>query len=360
MQMRLGVIYEPMAPNAYYRAVFPMRALEQRGHTVVWPTEVHQVPLSEFSGCDLVHCYRRTDRLGDLRTLSSRGVAISFDNDDNYSAAEVGYSTSGLDGLRQNKALFREMLKAARLADLTTTPSELLAERYRAEGARNVAVIHNHLQPGVFGFGSKSKHGGVVVGWVAGREHKDDLQRIPIADALAQLLELHPDVRILTVGVSLPIRSERYEHITSVPFPDILKITGRMDIGIAPLADTAFNRCRSNVKLKEYASGGTCWLASPVGPYREADESQGGMLVADQEWLPAMDALVSNRRRRKRLAKRALAWARTQTLDHHAHLWEAAFLDAIERARQRPKAVGSHGKITRDGASRAQPRLRFS
>jgi glycosyltransferase involved in cell wall biosynthesis len=330
--MRLGVIYEPRSANAYYRAIAPMRALEQRGHTVVWPAKADDVPLRELSGCDLVHFYRRMDRLGDLRKLSERGVAISFDNDDNFVAAEVSDGGKGLEGHRHNKEIFRSILQTARLADLTTTPNELLAEHYRSAGVDNVAVIENHLERNMFGFGSKSKHDGVVVGWVAGREHKLDLERVPFVDALKQLLEAHPDLYVLTVGVRLPLHSERYEHIPDVHIGDLLKVTSRMDIGIAPLVDTLFNRSRSNVKLKEYSSGGAAWLASPVGPYLALGEKQGGRLVADHDWFSAIDELIRNSRTRKRLAKRALKWAKTQTIDRYASAWESEFLNAIERA----------------------------
>jgi hypothetical protein len=36
--MRLGVVWEPNS-NAHYRAIDPMKAMERRGHEVVWPTE---------------------------------------------------------------------------------------------------------------------------------------------------------------------------------------------------------------------------------------------------------------------------------------------------------------------------------
>lgn len=334
--MKLGVIYEPGAPNAHYRATIPMRALERRGHEIVWPTKVDEVPMQEFLSCDLVHCYRRMDRLADLRKLSARGVAISFDNDDNFAAAEVGGAgRRGLDGYRYNNAVFRGVLEAAKLADLTTTPNELLAERYRAAGAENVAVIENHLEREAFGFGARSRHDGVVVGWVAGSEHKLDLERIPIAPAVKRLLRAHPELRLLTVGVRLPLQEERYEHIPEVDFRDLLKVTGRMDIGLAPLADTAFNRSRSNVKLKEYGAGGAMWLASPVGPYRCLGERQGGLLVSDEDWLPALDALIRDGRRRRRLARRARKWARAQTIGRHVQAWETSFQEAIERARLR-------------------------
>ena len=53
------------------------------------------------------------------------------------------------------------------------------------------------------------------------------------------------------------------------------------------------NRARSNIKLKEYAAAGACWLASPIGPYVGLGEKQGGRLVA-----------------RRRLARRARPPAR--------------------------------------------------
>ena len=337
--MQLGVIYEPDQPNSFYRAVFPLQALERRGHTVVWPQAANEVPMAKFLGCDLVHCYRRTDRLADLRRLSQHGVAVSFDNDDNLAALDSALAASGtsmesgVHVLRRNKLAFSESIKAARLADLTTTTSELLAERYRREGASNVVVVGNSLEPRMFGFGSRSRHEGVVIGWVASGEHYSDLEQIPIVDAIQSLLETHPHVRLLTVGVRLPIDSERYRHVLEVPFLDLMKAIGAIDIGIAPLADTPFNRCRSDIKLKEYAAGGAAWLASPLGPYRALGEREGGMLVGDDGWYAALDMLVRKSRLRKRLSKRALVWAKTQTVDKHAATWETAFEQAIRLAR---------------------------
>lgn len=329
--MHLGFITEPTA-NGYYRAVFPMRALERRGHTVVWPrSETLDAPMRDLYACDLVHCYRRTDRLADLRTLRERGVAISFDNDDDFAAAEA--SEEGLRGQRFNKAIFKEILQAVRLADLATTPSDALAERYRSTGAKNVRVIENHLSSAAFGFGSRGRHEGIVVGWVAGREHRVDLERIPIAEALRDLLAEYNNVRVVTVGLQLPLHSEHYRHITFVDLPELLTVIGGFDIGIAPLTESAFNRARSNIKLKEYASAGVCWLASPVGPYRTMGEREGGELVADDAWSIKLRDLVDSQRRRRHLSKRALRWAKSQVIENNIQGWESAFADAIDSHR---------------------------
>jgi len=342
--MRLGVIWEPQKVNAIYRALLPMKALGERGHEVLWPPgEDTGAPMRELSRCDLVHCFRSFARYDDLERLSRRGVAISFDNDDDFSASDVsltdGKMSTGLRGRRSNQEKARSIAKAVRLSDLATTPSPVLAESYRALGARHVAVIENHLERTMVGFGYRAKHEGIVVGWVAGSEHAADLAVLPFVDALARLLDRHAQLRVISIGVRLPLRSARYEHREGVLYNEILRATGGIDIGIAPLADTRFNRARSSVKLKEYASGGAAWLASPVGPYRELGEHEGGRLVADDGWYEALDQLILSGRQRKRLARRALRWAKAQTIDHLAHIWESEFEGAIERAGTRSSPV---------------------
>jgi len=307
-----------------------MRALEQRGHTVVWPSRADaDVPLRELYGCDLVHCYRSLTRTEDLRKLSRHGVAISFDNDDNYAAAKVSDRGSGLAGNRYNREIFKRLLEMAQLSDITTTPSAVLADIYRRAGVENVAVIENHLDRKMIGFGSRSKHDATVLGWIAAHEHSVDLEQIPIAKIVKRLLDTHPNLRVLTVGLRLPVQSDRYEHVAEVPFPRLLVAAGRIDIGIAPLADIEFNRSRSNVKLKEYSSAAAAWLASPVAPYNNLGEQQGGRLVNDGDWFTAIDELVRSPRTRRRLARRALKWAKQQTIDHGVHTWESAFQATI-------------------------------
>jgi hypothetical protein len=182
---------------------------------------------------------------------------------------------------------------------------------------------------------------------VAEYEHRIELERLPIAAVLRTLLDTHPDLRLVSVGLRLPIQSDRYEHIAAVPLLELLRTTRKFDIGIAPLADTAFNRSRSDIKLKEYASGCAAWLASPVGPYRRLGEAQGGLLVGDDEWVAKAGELIRNPRRRRRLAKRASKWARDQVIERHGHVWEEAFAETIER-------VAVSGRAVRSGAVRTQ------
>lgn len=336
--MKLGVIIPRKSANANYRAIFPLQALEERGHNVVWPADVPpKVAMSRLGSCDVVHCFRSWERMADLEAISRRGIAVSFDNDDNLRASDIIGGSSGLKEHRENREFWAIYERMARLADVVTTPSEVLAEKYRGAGARDVAVIENHLDSRMACFGHRSRHEGLVVGWVAAAEHAKDVVALGLVEILSRLLDAHENLRVLTVGVRLPLGSPRYEYIQDVAHYDLLKVVSRIDVGIAPLLDTEFNRSRSNVKLKEYGAGGAAWVASPVGPYRNLGAQQGGVLVERDGWFEALDRLLSSRIARARLARRALRWARTQTIDRHAEEWERRFESAVESAAVRAR-----------------------
>jgi glycosyltransferase involved in cell wall biosynthesis len=320
-------VWQP-APGAAYRAVEPMKAMSRRGHEVIWPSDAGGEPeVRRLAGCDVVHVYRRgQDGVRQvLRALIERGTTITYDNDDNLATVPKQSPTYKKLGGFTGQRVFAETVKAARLAHTCTTTNKLLAETYRRAGVERVEVIENFLAHDVPR--PRSRHDGIVIGWVAGGEHRADADRIKIADALERLLAEHRDVRVECIGVNLAL-TERYRHDLYVPFEQLPQRIGGFDVGIAPLADISWNRTRSDIKLKEYAASGVPWLASPVGPYRGLGEEQGGRLVPDDGWFEALECLVMRQKERRRLARKAEKWAKRQTIDAAADRWEQVFAAA--------------------------------
>jgi hypothetical protein len=305
-----------------------MRALERRGHEIVWPSDSGELELPRVRGCDAVHVYRLAgeERRRAFLELAQRGTVVSYDNDDDYTAVPKESpqykSTGGLTGQR----IFASTVKVARAARCLTTTNDWLAKKYQRAGVEHIEVIGNYLTPGVAR--PRLNHEGLVVGWVAGKEHYADLTRIAIADALRRLVAQYSFVRVESIGVDLAL-AERYSFDGFVPFADLPGRIGGFDIGIAPLADIPMNWGRSDIKLKEYAASGVPWLASPIGPYAELGERQGGRLVADDEWFEALERLVTKPRERRRLARTAKRWAKHQTIEAAADRWEHLFTDLI-------------------------------
>jgi glycosyltransferase involved in cell wall biosynthesis len=335
--MRIAFLADPVSGNGFYRGIGPMQALaEHGGHRVrALPIEDGaRFPPGVLGEIDVLYIHRfRNPRASQLaRDAKARGVALVWDDDDHLAAIPKGVYNhklwTGFEGQRRLAAMRRLVTSV----DLVTTPSSHLGELLGREGAARVQVIPNFV-PDAWLKPQRIPHQGLTIGWSAGLEHQADAERIPIAGALQRLLDERPDVTVVTFGVKLPLRGERYAHVPLVPLEALTAQLAVLDIGIAPLADIEFNRARSDLKLKEYAAAGVPWLASPIGPYVGLGEKQGGRLVADDRWHEELARLIDKPRDRRKLAKRGAAWVANQTLSRNVGAWEDALTTAVGRAR---------------------------
>jgi glycosyltransferase involved in cell wall biosynthesis len=333
--MRIAVFANDGEMSSFYRAFEPVTELARRGHQVhVNGKGGTVVPQIHDFDVALISRYQGMGAQKLLEQLRKLGLAVVWGHDDavdlnpflNARALEV----------QRRKSEIRAMLS---LADVVTTTSEPIAERYREMGATSVHVIENYLGEHYADL-QRPPHDGLVIGWAAWVDHQHDWKELGLHAVFTRLLERHPRLRVESVGlIDLQLPRERYVRSDAVPFEQLGRQLVRFDIGIAPIVDHAFNRARSNIKVKEYAAAGVPWLASPIGPYADLGEKQGGRLVPDDGWERALDELIRTDRLRRKLAKRGRKWAATQLLAGNIDRWECAFREAIERADGRRRAV---------------------
>lgn len=335
--MRIGLMTDLGLVNSIYRGL-PVLELAERDHdvTLAWGDGESQPEL--LYGCEAVHIYRHCDAptRRAVEELRAAGVGIVWDNDDDLTTGPEGISEPAVKrGALRSQQLRSDMIRTLRMAHVVTTPSPLLAEQYREWGAEEVRVIENHL-PATYDPGPRAPSGdGVTIGWTACAEHRHDLLALGLRDTLARLLEAHPSLSVVSIGLDLGLPSDRYRRHPLIQYQELARHVAEFDIGIAPIVDIPFNRARSNVKLKEYAALGVPWLASPMGPYVGMGEKQGGRLVPDDAWYEQLDLLVRDARARRKLAKRGMKWARGETVARNVSQWE----DALRLSRARAASV---------------------
>lgn len=358
--MRIVALTRDHSAGAAYRARLPMQALAQHGHrtdVLEWAQGTPPPPLELLRDADVVHMWRhfRQPAQNFAARLKQAGVAIVFDNDDDLTRVPKG--SPAYADMRENRTEVAQALtRMMRLSDLVTTTCGELAGRLRRLGAGDVRIVENYIEPGFVRSARPSKKG-VVIGWVAASEHRGDLKVLGLRRTFGQLLEDHPDVRLVSVGLDLDVRSDRYEHHRPMQLAKLPTTIATFDLALAPLADTSFNRVRSNIKVKEYAAAGVPWLASAIGPYKGLGEEQGGRLVTNFGWADELAALIEDDAARAQLAERAAAWGKTQTVTGNAEKWEAVFAEAAERAGSRSagrggsRATATTGRTARRGSA---------
>jgi glycosyltransferase involved in cell wall biosynthesis len=313
-----------------------MQALARRGHEI---RELEVGRIDAWHGllrwCDVLHVHRVCDggSVELARAAREAGAAVVWDDDDDVTRVPRGTSGYADAGGRKGEKRLAARTRMFEAVDLVTAPSAHLAETFREGGAPEARVIENYVIDEFAREREGAPRDALRIGWVAGGEHRLDLEHVPIAEALQRLLDAHPHVRVTTIGVRLELTSDRYEHVPIIPLPRLLRRVSTFAIGIAPLSPAlAINKARSNVKLKEYAAVGVPWLASPIGPYARLGEREGGRLVPDDCWFEQLDALVRDERARRKLARRASRWGKRQLLSRNVGCWERELAWAIDRA----------------------------
>src|SRR6185436_17723620 len=243
--------------GAAYRAELPMRALAEAGHRaeyVEWDQRDAPPSFERLRQADVVHMWRlfRGPARRLATALREAGVAVVFDNDDDMTRVPKG--SPAYDEMRAaREQVTKELGAMLRLADLVTTTCGELAGRLRRLGGGDVRVVENYVEAD-FLRERRSDGDGVTIGWVAGAEHRGDLKELRLRRTLEQLLAAHPQLSLVSIGVDVGVRSDRYSHRPFVPFQELADAIAQFDLAIAPIADVSFNRVRSNIKVKEYAA----------------------------------------------------------------------------------------------------------
>lgn len=357
----------------YHRVIAPCEVLQRQGHDVTVVTggersvrvtydkdgDVSDVDVP--ADVDVVVLQRVCDRrlLGMVSFLVDRGTAVVIDVDDDLSAIHPSNPAwTYLDPHRAEREV-REALRTGKLkvekadmvyaylnreynhswntlveackrATLVTMTTPGLMRRYA--GPEKARVIDNYVPERYL---LTTHVDSAVIGWPAAlHSHPNDPPAV--GNAISRVVSEGAEFR--TIGDSKGVHTAfglRDEvpggDVTLAEWPDALAQIG---IGIAPLADTLFNRSKSRLKILEMSACGVPWVASPRAEYRKLHALGAGVLAEKpRQWYTALRRLLDDESYRLELSAAGLEVARSQRLETHAHLWWSAWEDAAEMAR---------------------------
>ena len=155
---------------------------------------------------------------------------------------------------------------------LVTGPGlrELFGDRF----GKPVHVLPNHLPDPVEGLDTllREKTPYLSLGWAGSLGHIADI--FALAPVVKKLLDRVPGMKFHVMGnESIPghlgIPADRVEFTPWGTMHQYYLFWERVHIGVAPLLDTPYNRCRSDIKAVEMASRGVLPLLASALPYEE-------------------------------------------------------------------------------------------
>lgn len=195
-----------------------------------------------------------------------------------------------------------------------------------------VAKVFSGLNPNTFVFENQSDHfsrvfpddQNFVVGWGGSRGHASDLRAIrPVLEAF---LADHDDAVFSYMGAEDVFRDvfagmPQAQYRAAGPLEEYYDFLNALHVGLAPLADTPFNHCRSDIKFVEYASHTVVPLLADAEPYRaHALDGENALVYGSPEVLRSyLERLYQDRAFCRALAERAYAYSsRERVWQRHA------------------------------------------
>ena len=325
--------------------------------------------------CDIVHIrgLLGTDALSTMRQYQNLGLKVVTDYDDNHfevSPFNPAYREFGLedvqvrnpsngdvqflwkDGengfdIKRNEVKWHAFKALLTEADAVTTPTLYLKNKFEEVSQRfdNIHVLPNAIdfdQWKPFPNIREKYKERFRFGWAVSNSHREDF--IFIKPALNKFLLDHPDATFVCLGdAGLDLKQGLpAAQIEWHPFSDLweghyqlrMALLG-LDVGICPLANTEFNRCKSPLKYEEYTAFGWPTIAQKMEPYiSHIVNGETGLLAeTTEDWVRCLESLYSNPSLRAKLAFNArFAVKEMFDLKNVAQEWAKVYSDLLSGA----------------------------
>jgi glycosyltransferase involved in cell wall biosynthesis len=272
------------------------------------------------------------DRVGAAIFYHARkhGKKVVVDIDDNYLDLPPSNKVAAEFAAGKRKRTFLStVLSLADAVAVSTEPlRDRLVEHFRSSQGMELktVLVPNMCDPADWDFPiAERPKDRFVIGYTGSHSHGDDLAMV--LPAIREVMLRHPHVWFEILGVIGPENALQalrgfpqrlLDRVVLVPATDTFReypphlLRLPWHVGIAPLVDCPFSRCKSHIKWMEYAMAEVPTVASRVHPYshplcgRETvEDGETGFLCRPGEWAAALERLVADEALRVRVGKEA-------------------------------------------------------
>lgn len=202
------------------------------------------------------------------------------------------------------------LLECIKEADIITAPTEFLLDRIR-ELAGN---IDGRVIPNGFPYNPIAKkripffNDKVVIGWAGTATHREDFKEIESVVSILAQSEWFLKKAAFAIGGDLYIYNTFLKNVpreNKVFLPPVRwntyydGVISKFNILLAPLPPTAFNNCKSDIKIVDAAYAKIPWLSGIAEPYKVHHGHGGFTCSKPSQWIEAIKEFVLDETKRE-------------------------------------------------------------
>lgn len=315
--------------SKHWRLTDPLKYMVKRGHRAyVSENGINPVEVEKADICIVQSC---TDKQGIalLRQYQvEQGKKIVVEADDGLDLNDDSPFAKDHERFDAKFIITRTM----EFADMITTTTPYLADQLRVYND-TVKVLPNSIDEDRWDLEYRPNTTDMVrIGWAGSITHLDDMKMI--VRPVKRICKEFPNVQLVIIGdprVAELFKGYNVEFMNGVPFdawPAKL-YSMRLDIGLAPLRNTYFNKCKSNIKWMEYSIARIPGVYSPVVytmNNEHFDGVYGQIAETEEQWYLCIKNYIICPNLRNDIANKARGCVTTShTLATTSRLWDEAY-----------------------------------
>ncbi|MBP5162727.1 MAG: hypothetical protein ILP16_07105 [Spirochaetales bacterium] len=222
------------------------------------------------------------------------------------------------------------LLKALRQSDVIWSSSRWILQKYNSLTAGGRTALQNTvIQPSELeGVGFHESNSGIVkIVYAAAPSHVSLFERFitPVTSKLAD--EFGDRIQFTFISVHPNVEKVGCSYLNGMPLDEYRRYMReqQFDIGVAPLNNDDFSKCKYFNKFIEYTTQGTVGVYSNVEPYSYVVKDKvNGFLCDDtpESWYQALRTAINEKGLRKTCLENAVGFLRT-------NLSEKAVMDSV-------------------------------
>ena len=301
--------YDNMNACPFIRIHTPFSKLAEKGgyHFFIYGQEI--MPLLDIDNMINAHIFdaiviQRVNPYSNqiLKKAKKHNIKIIYETDDDF--LDINPANPAYNYIMGNLDNIKKLVSSS---DQVVVSTSELKKRFDKLEIDNIEIIKNYyvndylpLRPFTFR-GNKF----IKIGYFGTLTHENDLELIH--NVILRLKDIFSkkgvQVQFEIAGASIDENSDWYS-IKKIPyypmsmhtFYDWLGKNSDWDIGIIPLVNTEFNKCKSELKYIEFAALGIPVVASDMNVYNDAIEDgvTGYLANNEDEWVDKLSLLIED------------------------------------------------------------------
>lgn len=268
--------------------------------------------------------------------MRAKGITVVVDVDDDLSSIHPSNPAWAVHRPGAGPHSWHSVALACRNASLVTVSTPALLDVYARHGRGH--VLPNYLPDMYYGIERVDSD---TIGW-PGSYHSHPNDPESLGGAVARLVDEGAEfvMRGDSTGAGRAFGLSADPPGGPVPIEEWPAAVASLGIGIAPLADTKFNRSKSWLKPLEMSAAGVPWVASPRAEYERLHKLGAGLLAdRPRNWYRHLARLRESPQLRAELSESGRTVADGLRLSQHAWRWMDAWTRAYEMQQAMPRSL---------------------